>query len=289
MRNSSISRGCAIALAVAGLYFLTVAKALAADNVAPPLSPAESIRAFQLADDQLMIELVAAEPDVVSPVAVSWDENGRMYVTEMSDYPTGPTSGKIKLLEGIDGGGKVRKTTLFADELAFPTGTQPWKGGVFVTAAPDILYLKSSEGKGKADERSVVLTGFHQGNQQLLVNGLQWGLDNWIYGANGRSDGEVRRPQDPEGQATSISRRDFRFRPNTGEVESIAGQSQFGMARDDWGNRFPSWNTNPIRHVVLEQNYLSRNSLAGGGQFGGRHDRRSRPSCSPHQPTDPDL
>jgi hypothetical protein len=90
----------AIALAVAGLYFLTVAKALAADNVAPPLSPAESIRAFQLADDQLMIELVAAEPDVVSPVAVSWDENGRMYVTEMSDYPTGPTSGKIKLLEG---------------------------------------------------------------------------------------------------------------------------------------------------------------------------------------------
>ena len=269
MCNSSIGRGCAIALVAAGLYFLTVATAPAADNVAPPLSPSESIRAFRLADDALMIELVAAEPDVVSPVAVSWDENCRMYVTEMSDYPTGPTSGKIKLLEGIDGGGKVRKTTLFADELAFPTGTLPWKGGVLVTAAPDILYLKASEGKDTADERRVVLTGFHKGNQQLLVNGLQWGLDNWIYGANGRSDGEVRRPQDPEGQATSISRRDFRFRPDTGEVESIAGQSQFGMARDDWGNRFPSWNTNPIRHVVLEQSYLSRNSwLAAGSSVG---------------------
>ena len=243
--------------------------AAAADNVAPPLSPSESIRAFRLADDQLTIELVAAEPDVVSPVAVSWDENGRMYVTEMSDYPTGPTSGKIKLLEGIDGGGKVRKTTIFADKLPFPTGTLPWKGGIFVTAAPDILYLKATKDRSTADERRIVLTGFHKGNQQLLVNGLNWGLDNWIYGANGRSDGEVRRPQDPKGQAASISRRDFRFRPDTGEVESITGQSQFGMARDDWGNRFPSWNTNPIRHVVLEQSYLSRNSwLAAGSSVG---------------------
>src|SRR5262249_29344098 len=99
----------------------------------------------------------------------------------------------------------------------------------------------------------------NEGNQQLRVNGLLWGLNNWVYGANGRSDGTIRKPADPPSQAISIRRRDFRFRPETGAVEAVAGFSQFGLARDDWGNRFLSWNTTPFRHVVLEERYLNRN------------------------------
>jgi hypothetical protein len=134
----------------------------------------------------------------------------------------------------------------------------PYKGGIFVTAAPNIWYIKN-EGAGGRAERRVLLTGFAEGNQQLRVNGLVWGHDNWIYGANGRSNGDVRRPSDPPNKAVSISRHDFRFRPDTGEVEAVAGFSQFGLTRDDWGRRFLSWNTIPFRHVVLEERYLNRN------------------------------
>lgn len=231
--------------------------ALAADNSAP-LTPAEAQQSFRLADDSLVIELVAAEPDVVSPVAIAWDEDGRMFVAEMADYPLSPTRGRIKLLEGVEDRGRYQKATIYADELPFPSGVLPYKGGVFVTAAPNIWYIRNHGGNVEA-ERRVVLTGFTEGNQQLRVNGLMWGLDNWIYGANGRSNGDVRRPSDPPDKSVSISRRDFRFRPDTGEMEAVVGFSQFGLSRDDWGHRFLSWNTIPFRHVVLEERYLSRN------------------------------
>src|SRR5207247_2926372 len=87
--------------------------------------------------------------------------------------------------------GRYEHSVVFADKIAFPNGVMPWNGGILVTAAPDILFFKDNDGDGRADERRVIITGFAEGNQQLRVNGLYWGLDNWIYGANGRSDGEV--------------------------------------------------------------------------------------------------
>ena len=232
---------------------------MAAEPPVRPQTPAQERASFRLADEELTIELVAAEPDVVSPVAIAWDADGRMFVVEMTDYPTGPTAGRIKLLEDRAGDGRFKKVTVFAENLDFPNGVLPWKGGVLVTAAPDIWFLKDTNGDGVANERRVVLTGFGTGNQQLRANGLMWGLDNWIYGANGRSDGEVRLPSAPTEKAVSIRRRDFRFQPGTGKFEAIAGQSQFGLGRDDWGNRFLSWNTQPIRHEVLPERYLARN------------------------------
>ncbi|HKI20743.1 MAG TPA: PVC-type heme-binding CxxCH protein, partial [Isosphaeraceae bacterium] len=169
-------------------------------------------------------------------------------------------------LEDRDGDGRYEHATVFAEGLPFPNGVMPCYGGVLVTAAPNIWFFRDRDGDGRADERRVVLTGFGEGNTQLRVNGLFWGLDNLIYAANGRSDGEVRAADDPPNQAVSIRRRDVRFglagRPGPGDriaVEAIAGFSQFGLAHDDWGDRFPSWNTIPVRHVVLEQQTLDRN------------------------------
>ena len=223
-----------------------------------------------LADPELTIELVASEPEVASPVAIAWDEEGRLFVAEMLDYPTATTSGRIRMLEDRDGDGRYEHATVFADGLPFPNGVLPCFGGVLVTAAPNIWFLRDSDGDGRADERRVVLTGFGEGNTQLRVNGLYWGLDNRIYAANGRSDGEVREPDRAAEKAVSIRRRDLRFRlacrgrrpgrsADARPVEAIAGFSQFGLPHDDWGNRFPSWNTIPIRHVVLEQQALDRN------------------------------
>jgi hypothetical protein len=87
-----------------------------------------------------------------------------------------------------------------------PNGVLPWKGGVLVSAAPNLWFLRDSQGKGVADVRRVLLTGFGEGNPQLRFNGLQWGLDNWVYGANGRSGGNVRRPEDAAGNTVPLGR-----------------------------------------------------------------------------------
>ncbi len=166
--------------------------ALAAEPTEGPRQPPQELVTFHFADVNLTAELVAAEPDIVAPVALAWDADGRLFVAEMTDYPSGPVSGRIRMLEDRDGDGRYEHAVVFADQIAFPNGVMPWNGGVLVTAAPDILFFKDTNGDGRADERRVILTGFAEGNQQLRVNGLFWGLDNWIYGANGRSDGEVR-------------------------------------------------------------------------------------------------
>ncbi len=221
-------------------------------------SPEEERQSFHLADPDLQIELVAAEPNVLSPVALAWDAAGRMFVAEMMDYPLAATGGQIRMLEDADGDGRYERATVFADHLKFPNGVLPWRDGVLVTSAPDILFLRDTDANGRADSREVLFTGFAEGNQQLRVNGLIWGLDNWICGANGRSDGEMRRPNQSPGEALSLRAHDFRFDPFTLKFETIAGRSQFGSARDDWGGRFLSWNTIPIRHEVIPERYLIR-------------------------------
>ena len=235
---------------------------------AGPRSPRDEQAAFVLADPALTIELVAAEPEVTSPVAIAWDEDGRLYVAEMIDYPVATAAGRIRRLEDRDGDGRYEHATVFADGLPFPNGVLPCFGGVLVTAAPNIWFFRDRDGDGRADEKAIVLTGFGEGNTQLRVNGLSFGLDNMIYAANGRSDGEVRSPNDPPAKAVSIGRPRSavppggaaRSRtPEATSIEAIAGFSQFGLAHDDWGNRFPSWNTIPVRHVVLEQQTLDRN------------------------------
>lgn len=229
---------------------------------ASPLSPAEEQASFRLADTNLTIELVASEPDVRAPVAIAWDADGRMFVAEMTDYPSGPVSGRIRLLEDLDGDGRCERSHVFATNLAYPNGVMAWKNGVLVTAAPDIWYLADTNGDAVADVRERVLTGFTEGNQQLRVNGIFWGLDNWIYAANGRSDGEVKWADGAT--AGSIRRHDFRFRPDIKQFHVVAGNSQFGMGHDDRGNRFPVFNNIPIRHVVMEERYPARQpSLAG--------------------------
>ena len=98
------------------------------------------------------IELVASEPEVTSPVAIAWDEDGRLYVAEMNDYPVAPASGRIRRLEDRDGDGRYEHATIFADGLPFPNGVMPCFGGVLVTAAPDIWFFRDTDGDGRADQ-----------------------------------------------------------------------------------------------------------------------------------------
>src|SRR6266403_4195232 len=109
-----------------------------------PLSPEDSLQ-YLKTEPGLKVELVAAEPMVVEPVAVAWDEKGRMFVVEDRGYPTGPGKGKppvgqVVMLESTKGDGKYDKRTVYAEGLTFPNGVMPWKGGIYVTCAPYLYY-----------------------------------------------------------------------------------------------------------------------------------------------------
>ena len=122
----------------------------------PPVAPADAVATIRTLPG-FHVEQVAAEPLVQSPVAIAFDERGRMFVCEMYDYPLdgkGPR-GRIRLLEDTRNAGRFDKSTIFADDMPWPTGITCYDGGVFVCAAPDILYLKSTTGNGKADVRKV--------------------------------------------------------------------------------------------------------------------------------------
>src|SRR5256886_5922063 len=205
-----------------------------------PKSPAESLKCIKPRPG-FTVELMAAEPLVMDPIAFAWGADGKFWVVEMGDYPLGVDGknkfgGKIKFLEKSKPDGPYDKATVFLDNIGYPTGVFPWGKGVIVTCAPDIFYAEDTDGDGKADKKLVLFTGFVEGNQQHRVNGLSWGLDNWIYGANGDSGGVIRSAA--TGRNVDIRGHDFRFRPDTGEFEVVTGQSQYGRCRDDWGNWF---------------------------------------------------
>src|SRR5262249_40633872 len=143
------------------------------------------------------------------------------------------------------------------DGIGYPTGVMPWGQGVLVTCAPEIFYAEDTDGDGKADVRRPLYSGFVEGNQQHRVNGLVWGLDNWIYCANGDSGGRIRSAR--TGAVVNISGRDLRIRPDDGGLEAETGGTQYGRSRDDWGNWFGGNNSNPMWHFVLADHYLRRN------------------------------
>jgi putative membrane-bound dehydrogenase-like protein len=229
----------------------------------PPTPPEEAVKQFEVVNGFEM-QLVAAEPLVASPIAAAFDEDGRLYVCEMRDYPYKPAEGKdpigtVRLLRDIDGDGRFDKATVFADMLLWAAGVVPWKGGVFVAASPDIWYVKDTDGDGVADVRRKVFTGFGVNNQQGMVNNLQFGLDHWIYGSTGPNGGMISKPDDPSFKPVPIQGRDFRFHPETLEFQAITGTVQFGNTFDDFGNRFTCSESQPLEHIVLPDHYLARN------------------------------
>jgi putative membrane-bound dehydrogenase-like protein len=239
----------------------------------PPTEPTAAVATFRVLDGFRM-ELIAAEPLVCDPVAAAYDEDGRLYVVEMFDYPHGdpahdrpfaentqdPPIGRLKLLTDRDGDGRFDDATVLADKLSWPTGVAAWKGGVFVAATPSIWYLKDADGDGLAEVREEVYRGFRKFNIQAVMNNLQWGLDHAIYGAASGNGGEVRPANTPDARAVSVLRRDFRFFPATRAFEAISGGARFGNTFNDWGDRFLCDIRNPVEHVVLPAHYLARNT-----------------------------
>lgn len=226
-----------------------------------PLSPQQSA-ALLRTNRGLAVDLVAAEPLVASPVAIDFGPDGRLWVAEMVDYPGGlrggyEPGGRIRVLEDSDGDGRFDRSRVFLDGIPFPTGVTVWRGGVLVCAAPDILYAEDRDGDGRADEVRKLYSGFGTDNYQARVNSLCYGLDGWVYGSCGLFGGRILSHR--TGQTLALGNRDFRIRPDSGEIEPVTGRTQQGLARDDWGHWFGCDNSTLARHHVLADEYLRRN------------------------------
>jgi putative membrane-bound dehydrogenase-like protein len=225
----------------------------------------KALASFRL-EPGLRLELIAAEPLVVDPVALAFDAEQRLYVVEARGYPdpaeggTPTRLGRIARLEDTNGDGRYDRRTEFAAGLTYPNGVLPWRGGIFVTVAPDILYLKDTDGDGVADVRRVVLTGFHDTKTaQIRVSTPTLGLDGWVYITSGLNGGQVTSPQHPGRPAVSFSAADGRFHPETLVFETTGGKSQYGLTFDAYGRRFGCSNRHPMQHMVLEPRHLRRN------------------------------
>ena len=234
---------------------------LLGDQELLPKNPQAALQSMRVTNG-FRIELVATEPLVRDPIAFDWGPDGKFWVVEMADYPLGlnddgTPAGRVRYLEDTDNDGQYDKSTLFLDGIPFPTGVMPWRDGVLISAAPEIFFAADTDGDGKADKKEVLYRGFGEGNQQHRVNGFAWGLDNWIYVANGDSGGTIESLK--TGKSIEISGRDLRIRPDTGDLDPQTGQTQFSRRRDDWGNWFSCTNAAAIRHVALDDHYVRRN------------------------------
>jgi putative membrane-bound dehydrogenase-like protein len=207
----------------------------------PPLSPAEAIKKMKVPEG-FSVELVASEPDIVNPVAMTFDERGRIWITESLEYPrrdAGKGRDRIKILEDTKGDGHYDKITVFADGLNIPSGIAVGHGGVWVANSPDILFYKIGPDGKAAGKPEVVVTGFGRDDTHELPNSLTWGPDGWLYGLNGVFNSSHIKQ---DGKAFNFTCAMFRIHPRTREFQLFAeGTSNpWGIAWDPEGSAFIS-------------------------------------------------
>ena len=227
-----------------------------------PVPVQEALGTMEVAEG-FRLELAAAEPLLASPVAFDWDEDARLFVCEMRGYSEneGDGLGRIRLLVDDNRDGRYDRGEVFAEGFAWPTAVCCWGGGVFVGDAPDIYFLKDTDGDGRVDERTRVFTGFGTSNVQGLFNSFRVGPDNRIHGSASSTGGEVRRVQQdtPVGEAVRLRGRDFSFDPRTFDLRPETGGAQHGMSFDDCGHRYVCSNSDHAIRCMIEDRYLGRN------------------------------
>jgi putative membrane-bound dehydrogenase-like protein len=263
---------CAAVLAVAASCLLSCsgwsAESDPSSNAVPrvPSAPATNVPTAFRVKPGFRLELIAAEPLVTAPVAMAFDENGRLFVVERYDDPghtgTNAHSGRIRLLEEPEGEGEFHTSTVYADNLPWASAIACYGGGVFVVAGPDLIYLKDTRTNGIADVRNVVFTGLGSTNPVdalALPNNLNWGLDNRIHGASAGVPGLVPGSATPGAALASLASADFSFDPRALTICAEAGPAQSGLSFDNWGRKFSCDFMRPLRMPRYEPRYLARN------------------------------
>lgn len=234
-----------------------------------PLSPAQSMRHIGVPEG-FRLELFASEPEIGGkPIAMNWDERGRLWIAETVDYPNelqppGQGRDRIRICEDTDGDDRADKFTVFAEKLSIPTSLAFSHGGVIVQQAPDTLFLKDTDGDGKADERRVLFSGWGTSDTHAGPSNLNYGLDNWFYGILGYSgfEGTV------GGEAMKFRTGFYRFRADGSKMEFLRNTSNnsWGVGISEEGVLFGSTaNNNPSVHMPIPNRFYEQVRGWSGG------------------------
>lgn len=218
-----------------------------------PYSPQEALQHMKVPPG-FTVELVASEPDIVNPIAMCFDDQGRIFVTESVEYPRKPAGvggDRVKILEDTDNDGRADKVAIFADGLNIPTGVAVGYGGVWVLNAPDLLFIRDNK-------RQVVVSGFGRTDTHELPNSLTWGPDGWLYGLNGVFNQCAIRSNN--GQEYKFNCALWRVHPRTREFQVVAeGTSNpYGLAWDSEGSAIIEachWANDHLFHFVESGQY----------------------------------
>jgi putative membrane-bound dehydrogenase-like protein len=246
-----------------------------------PLSPAESMKHMHLPEG-FEVKLFAAEPDIARPIAMAWDERGRLWVAETVDYPNdmqerGHGHDRIRILEDTDGDGRADKFTVFADKLSIPTSLVFADGGLIVAQAPDTLFLKSSKGDDHADVRKVLFSGWGTHDTHAGPSNLRRGLDNWIWGTVGYSgfSGTI------GGQDIHFGQGVFRFKPDGSRMEFLTSTSNntWGLGLAETGEIFASTanNEHSVHLAIPNRYYEAVRGWHGRGSIGIEDHKKFHP------------
>src|SRR5687768_12576354 len=218
-----------------------------APAMTPALTPEVAEKKFTVPPG-FEVRLFAAEPMVVNPVAMTWDERGRLWIVELYEYPLGAKPGEkgrdnVKILEDTDNDGRADKVTVFADGLNLATGLAIGNGGVYVGQAPHLFFYKDTNGDDKADDRQIIMTGFGLEDRHELLNGFAWGPDGALHMTHGVfTISKVKNPDDATAPEVLMTAAVARFFPKTKKFEVISegASNQWGVDWDAGGNAFVS-------------------------------------------------
>ncbi len=233
----------------------------------PAVEPANALATWKVKPG-FKLELAAHEPQVADPIAICFDERGRLFACEMIDYSeqrdVTPHLGRVSMLEDTNADGTFDKSTVFADNLPWPTGLIWANNQLFVIATPDIWSFKDTNANGQSDSREKVFTGFGTGlkllNVQGMANSPQWGQDNRIHIlAGGGNRGIVTSPKRPDLPGLELAGKDFWFDPLTLDFGLEAGGAQYGMSFDDYGRKFACSNSDHLQYWLYDDRFTTRN------------------------------
>lgn len=255
--------------------FILVANGFAAEPIPSPdelpripaTEPERALETFEL-NPELRLELVAAEPLVVDPVAMDFDLDGSLYVVEMRGYSERRDAalGRVRRLIDVNDDGVFDESHVFADELSWPTAILCANDGVYIGATPNIYFLKDVDGDGISDQRETVFTGFGPQtgrlNVQGMLNSFRRTLDQRIHGAASSSGGLIKSRLEPDAPTVNLAGSDFSFDPAGLDLRAETGGSQHGLTFDRWGRKFLCHNSDHIQAALFERRHIARNPNA---------------------------
>ncbi|MEY4335757.1 MAG: hypothetical protein RLZZ45_676, partial [Bacteroidota bacterium] len=210
---------------------------------------------FQI-EKGFLLTKVASEPIVIDPVDLEFDEHGKAFVMEMPGYPMEDKESRIKILYDNNGDGLYDSSSVYAENLRMANSMMPYKKGMLVAAPPYLLYLKDTNADNKVDGVDTIMGGFSTGNLQHNYNGLVYGLDNWIYAANGGNSGKPYWWGDTS-SVLDMRGQDFRFQLETKKMERLGESSGgYGLGMDPYGRFYETHNLEHVSHLVFPDRYI---------------------------------